>query len=281
MYICRCWVFEPAVCSPLVWAAFVFSRITPCGSCTNIYSFNALFSDVSLKEYQPFELAGQLRMELSPESTLKLRGGPGDPWYIPDFLQTARRSIAAALGRNIRRMKCINNRAVFFLPLLTVIVSFSPFPAAFSSLPFPCTFWIGLCIFFFSLPFVFLFLSHTTRLPTCLLVFHVASFYVRTLIITLFCTSNPSSCPARSQSTALWFMGLWRTPISLPAPLSLRLATRSKVCWWIFPPCLFLVIFLLSSCSWNIFGMKTSRVAVSSNRRGGTFPPVEHLTMCC
>lgn len=72
-----------------------------------------------------------------------------------------------------------------------------------------------------------------------LLEFHVASFCVHALIITLFCTSNPSSCPARSPSTALWYMGLWRALILLPAPLSLQLATRSKVCVWLFPPFIF------------------------------------------
>lgn len=209
MYICRCWVFEPAVCSPLVWAAFVFSRITPCGSCTNIYSFNALFSDVSLKEYQPFELAGQLRMELSPESTLKLRGGPGDPWYIPDFLQTAQRSIAAALGRNIRRMKCINNRAVFFLPLLTVIVSFSPFPAAFSSLPFPCTFWIGLCIFFF--PCLLFFFSYPTLLVSllaCLCSMLLVFMFARSLS-PFFVLQIPAAVQPgpRAQPCGLWACG--------------------------------------------------------------------------
>lgn len=89
-------------------------------------------------------------------------------------------------------------------------------------------------IFFPCFPF---FLILWSPAPLCLphlLGFHVASFYVRTLIITLFCTSNPSSCPARSPSTALSFMGLWRALILLPAPLSLQLATRSKVCVWLF-----------------------------------------------
>lgn len=70
----------------------------------------------------------------------------------------------------------------------------------------------------------------TSHPPSPLLGFHVAGFYVLELIITLFCTSNPSSCPARPLSTALWYMGLWRALILLPAPLSLQLATRSKVC---------------------------------------------------
>ena len=99
---------------------------------------------------------------------------------------------------------------------------------------FPCF----SCLFVFVLNFV----TSCLCLPH-LLGFHVASFYVRTLIITLFCTSNPSSCPARSPSTALWSMGLWRVLILLPAPLSLQRATRSKVCARLFSSLLPLVSF--------------------------------------
>lgn len=134
---------------------------------------------------------------------------------------------------------------------LIVIISFpSPFSAAsFFIFPvFPCTFeFIKLdYIFFPCFPFLILWSPVLYCLPYSL-GFHVASFYVRTLIITLFCTSNPSSCPARSLSTALWFMGLWRALILLPAPLSLQLATRSKVCVWLFSSLLSSVSFLLIS----------------------------------
>lgn len=132
---------------------------------------------------------------------------------------------------------------------LIVIISFpSPFlpPLSFSTrLPMYFLNLLNWPIYFF---LAFLFLNFPT--PLCLphlLGFHVASFYVRTLIITLFCTSNPSSCPARSPSTAQWFMGLWRALILLPAPLSLQLATRSKVCVWLFSSLFSLVSFFLNT----------------------------------
>ena len=99
---------------------------------------------------------------------------------------------------------------------------------------FPCFVCLFVCLILW--PPALLCLPH-------LLGFHVASFYVRTLIITLFCTSNPSSCPARPPSTALWPMGLCRVLILLPAPLSLQRATRSKVCAWLFSSLLPLVSF--------------------------------------
>lgn len=89
----------------------------------------------------------------------------------------------------------------------------------------------------FSFPFLFVvcfcFFDFVTSCLLCLphlLGLRVASFSVRTLITALSCTSHPSSCPARALNTALRPVGLWRARVLLPAPLSPRRATRSKVC---------------------------------------------------
>lgn len=118
----------------------------------------------------------------------------------------------------------------------------------------------------FSLPLGFPCALLISPFPACV---HIASFSVLMFIAALFCPSTLSSCPARSQSPALCSMGQWRAATSLPALPAPQPSPRSKVGHQIFPLLLFLVLFLLSCSSWNIFGRERSRVAFSSNRRGG------------